>query len=104
MLVLSGFKDTVKTSFGISGWEFFRKYAFKIAARPLVISRSARIRVFPLLMNLAQKHLRKLDKGWSISYNKQLTDLTAKLGAARPLVISRSARIRKTVPFSREAG
>lgn len=41
-------------------------------------------RVFPLLMNLAQKHLRKLDKGWSISYNKQLTDLTAKLGETFP--------------------
>lgn len=41
-------------------------------------------RIFPLLMNLAQKHLRKLDKGWSISYNKQLTDLTAKLGETFP--------------------
>ncbi|MCI8423049.1 MAG: type I-C CRISPR-associated protein Cas8c/Csd1 [Lawsonibacter sp.] len=36
-------------------------------------------RVFPTLINLAQKHLRKLDKGWSISYSKQLTELTAKL-------------------------
>ena len=41
-------------------------------------------RVFPLLMNLAQKHLRKLDKGWSISYSKQLTELTDKLGEAFP--------------------
>ncbi|NBI67384.1 type I-C CRISPR-associated protein Cas8c/Csd1 [Pseudoflavonifractor sp. 60] len=36
-------------------------------------------RVFPTLINLAQKHLRKLDKGWSISFSKQLTELTAKL-------------------------
>ena len=37
-------------------------------------------RVFPTLINLAQKHLRKLDKGLRISYEKQLTELTAKLG------------------------
>lgn len=36
-------------------------------------------RVFPMLINLAQKHLRKLDKGWAIAYNKQLTELTDKL-------------------------
>lgn len=41
-------------------------------------------RVFPTLINLAQKHLRKLDKGWSISYNKQLTTLTNKLGETFP--------------------
>ena len=41
-------------------------------------------RVFPMLINLAQKHLRKLEKGWSISYSKQLTDLTAKLGETFP--------------------
>ena len=41
-------------------------------------------RVFPLLMNLAQKHLRKLDKGWSISYSKQLTELAGKLGETFP--------------------
>lgn len=41
-------------------------------------------RVFPLLMNLAQKHLRKLDKGRSISYSKQLTELTGKLGETFP--------------------
>ncbi|WP_297871044.1 type I-C CRISPR-associated protein Cas8c/Csd1 [uncultured Oscillibacter sp.] len=41
-------------------------------------------RVFPTLINLAQKHLRKLDKGWSISYSKQLTELTDKLGEAFP--------------------
>lgn len=41
-------------------------------------------RVFPSLINLAQKHLRKLDKGWGISYNKQLTELTDKLGETFP--------------------
>ena len=41
-------------------------------------------RVFPALINLAQKHLRKLDRGWSISYNKQLTELTGKLGETFP--------------------
>lgn len=41
-------------------------------------------RVFPTLINLAQKHLRKLDKGWSIFYSKQLAELTDKLGEAFP--------------------
>ena len=41
-------------------------------------------RVFPMLINLTQKHLRKLDKGWRISYNRQLTELTAKLGEDFP--------------------
>lgn len=41
-------------------------------------------RIFPLLMKLAQKHLRKLDKGWSISYSKQLTELTDKLEETFP--------------------
>ena len=41
-------------------------------------------RVFPTLINLAQKHLRKLDKGWSASYNKQMTELTDKLGENFP--------------------
>lgn len=41
-------------------------------------------RVFPTLIDLAQKHLRKLDKGWSISYAKQLTELTDKLGETFP--------------------
>ena len=41
-------------------------------------------RVFPTLINLAQKHLRKLDKGLDISYSKQLTDLTARLGETFP--------------------
>ena len=41
-------------------------------------------RVFPSLINLAQKHLRKLDKGLRISYEKQMTELTAKLGEKFP--------------------
>ncbi len=41
-------------------------------------------RVFPSLIDLAQKHLRKLDKGLSISYAKQLTGLTDKLGETFP--------------------
>lgn len=41
-------------------------------------------RVFPTLINLSQKHLRKLDKGWSISYGKQLTELTDNLGETFP--------------------
>ena len=41
-------------------------------------------RVFPSLINLAQKHLRKLDKGLGISYSKQLTELAAKLGEEFP--------------------
>lgn len=40
-------------------------------------------RVFPTLINLAQKHLRKLDKG-RIFYSKQLTELTDKLGEVFP--------------------
>lgn len=41
-------------------------------------------RVFPLLINLAQKHLRKLDKGFAINYDKQITELTGKLGETFP--------------------
>lgn len=41
-------------------------------------------RVFPTLINLAQKHLRKLVKGQSIFYSKQLTELTNKLGETFP--------------------
>lgn len=36
-------------------------------------------RVFPALINLAQKHLRKLDKGPAVSYDKQLADLLGRL-------------------------
>ena len=41
-------------------------------------------RVFPSLINLAQKHLRKLDKGPRIFYCKQLLDLTDKFGENFP--------------------
>ena len=40
--------------------------------------------VFPTLVNLAQKHLRKLDEGKKISYSKQLTELMSKLGETYP--------------------
>lgn len=41
-------------------------------------------RVFPALINLAQKHLRKLDRGLSVSYDKQLTNLLGKLQESFP--------------------
>ena len=37
-----------------------------------------------LFRSLAQKHLRKLDKGQSIFYNKQVTELTGKLEESFP--------------------
>ena len=40
--------------------------------------------VFPTLVNLAQKHLRKLDEGKKIFYDKQLTELMSKLGEIYP--------------------
>ncbi len=40
--------------------------------------------VFPVLVNLAQKHLRKLDGGLYVFYDKQLTELTDKLPEAYP--------------------
>lgn len=41
-------------------------------------------RVFPILMNLAQKHLRKLEAGLRVYYDKQLAELLAKLGESYP--------------------
>lgn len=40
--------------------------------------------VFPTLVNLAQKHLKKLDDGLRIYYEKQLSDLFTKLGENYP--------------------
>lgn len=40
--------------------------------------------VFPVLVNLAQKHLKKLDGGLRTHYNKQLTTLMAHLGECYP--------------------
>lgn len=40
--------------------------------------------IFPLLMNLAQKHLKKLDTKAQVHYNKQLTELMDKLGETYP--------------------
>lgn len=41
-------------------------------------------RVFPTLINLAQKHLRKLSKGLAISYDRQMDELIQKLGETFP--------------------
>lgn len=41
-------------------------------------------RVFPTLINLAQKHLRKLDAGQTIYYNKKLAEPLEKLGESFP--------------------
>ena len=40
--------------------------------------------VFPLLLNLAQKHLAKLDKGKAVYYEKQITGIVAKMDAPFP--------------------
>ena len=40
--------------------------------------------VFPVLLNLAQKHLKKLDTGLRTYYDKQLTALLSKLGEGYP--------------------
>lgn len=40
--------------------------------------------VFPVLLNLAQKHLKKLDGGLRTYYEKQLSELLAKLGETYP--------------------
>lgn len=44
--------------------------------------------VFPSLINLAQKHLRKLDSGFSVHYDKQLTELLSRLGENYPTHLS----------------
>lgn len=44
--------------------------------------------VFPVLMNLAQKHLKKLDAGLRTYYDKQLIALLAKLGEDYPARMS----------------
>ena len=55
------------------------KYFNSAAATPAVI--------FPILLNLAQKHLKKLNaanRGLSIAYEKQMTELLSKLGTEYP--------------------
>ena len=52
------------------------KYFSAASATPAV--------VFPTLINLAQKHLRKLEKGRQVYYNKQLGSLIEKIGEAYP--------------------
>lgn len=41
-------------------------------------------RVFPTLINLAQKHLRKIDTGKTVYYNKKLSEPLEKLGESFP--------------------
>ena len=53
--------------------------------------------VFPVLVNLAQKHLKKLNaanRGLSIAYEKQMTELLSKLGTEYPA--SSLARVRSS--------
>ena len=52
------------------------KYFNSASATPAV--------VFPTLVNLAQKHLKKLEAGWRISYEKKLQGITDKLGEEYP--------------------
>jgi len=40
--------------------------------------------VFPTLLNLAQKHLRKLDGGLRVHYAKQLSELTGRITETYP--------------------
>lgn len=40
--------------------------------------------IFPMLVNLAQKHLRKLKEGSQISFNRKLEDIMGKLGEEYP--------------------
>lgn len=40
--------------------------------------------VFPVLLNLAQKHLKKLDTGLRTYYDKQITELLSKVGECYP--------------------
>lgn len=44
--------------------------------------------VFPVLVNLAQKHLKKLDKGLRVYYEKQLTEVMGELGENYPARMS----------------
>ena len=52
------------------------KYFNSASATPAV--------VFPTLVNLAQKHLKKLEAGWRVSYEKKLQGITDKLGEEYP--------------------
>ena len=52
------------------------KYFNSASATPAV--------VFPVLVNLAQKHLKKLDGGLRTYYDKQITGLLSKLGERYP--------------------
>ncbi len=45
-------------------------------------------RIFPVLLDLAQKHMRKLDRGLRIHYEKQLRQISEKLGEELPMQLS----------------
>ena len=40
--------------------------------------------IFPILLNLSQKHLRKLEGGWRVYYEKQITELMGVLSEEFP--------------------
>ena len=44
--------------------------------------------IFPLLMNLSQKHLRKIGGGMRVVYDKQVLEITGKLGEEFPARLS----------------
>ena len=44
--------------------------------------------VFPLLLNLAQKHLAKLDKGQEVYYDKQITAICGMIGETLPALMN----------------
>ena len=56
------------------------KYFNSASATPAV--------VFPILINLAQKHLKKLDKGWRVSDEKKLQSLLNILDESLPARLS----------------
>ena len=44
--------------------------------------------IFPILLNLSQKHLRKLEKGLAIYYDRQIGELVKTLGTILPAHLS----------------
>ncbi len=44
--------------------------------------------IFPILLNLSQKHLRKLEKGLAIYYDRQIGELVKTLGTSLPAHLS----------------
>ena len=56
------------------------KYFNSASATPAV--------VFPILINLAQKHLKKISGGLQVMYEKQLEDILGKIGEEYPTRLS----------------